>query len=142
MRQMKALLSSNTTCEIIGGSNRQLFEASTRGDDLTIFIESQGYDEYIIFDNYVLTDDRISALSQQHIDHGDLRIELDPEHESICTSQYIYDSQARLVLVKRTLDRGDTTGAVITNDNHYRSGQRSRLSDQIRGDVAADTLCQ
>ncbi len=118
---MEALLKQDASGVTIEGSEQQLLAAAARGDDLTIFIESQGYDEYIIFDNYAVGTDRISALSLQHIDHGDLRTALDARHDTLFTSQYIYDSKARLVLSKQALDTGDTLNQAIEHDIHYRS---------------------
>jgi hypothetical protein len=115
------LLKRDNPGNILEGSDQNLLERAVHGDDLTIYIEAPGYDEYIIFGNYVVSADRVSALSLPHLAHGDMPHPAKLDQEAICTSQYIYDSRTNNVLVKDFLDEGRTLTQVFTNNPYYRS---------------------
>lgn len=88
---------------------------------MTLYIESLGYDEYIIFGDYVASKDRVSALSLPHLNHGDLPDPVALDGEPIATVQYIYDSKTNNVLVKDFADEGRKLTTVYTNNPYYRS---------------------
>jgi hypothetical protein len=115
------LLRRDNPGNILEGSDQDLLDRALHGDDLTIYIEAPGYDEYIIFGNYVVSADRVSALSLPHLAHGDMPHPAKLDQEAICTSQYIYDSRTNNVLVKDYLDEGRTLTQVFTNNPYYRS---------------------
>ena len=114
---MDLLLKKDNPGNVLEGSDQQLLDRAACGDDLTLFIESVSYDEYIIFGNYVVSADRVSALSLAHLDHG-VR---DPALEMIRTSQYIYDSRTNNVVVQELLDEGKAGTTVYRNNPVYRS---------------------
>lgn len=120
---MDLLLKRDQTGNILVGSDRQLMQRAQLGDDLTLYIESTGYDEYIIFGNYGLNGERVSALSLPHLAHGDVPDPAALKREPISTSQYIYDSKSELnnVFVKDFLDEGQTLTTAMTNNPYYRS---------------------
>ncbi len=118
---MDLLLKRDNPGNILEGSDQGLLERAARGDDLTLFIQAPGYDEFIIFGSYVLSRDRVSALSLQHLAHGDLPNPAGLDQEAICTSQYIYDSRTNNVLVKDFWDEGKTLTQVFSNNPFYKS---------------------
>ena len=101
---MQLLLKRDNDGKIVKGANQQLHERAYLGDDLCLFIESVGYDETIMFGNYVLRAEGVSALSLPHLAHGDLPDPTVLDREPVATAQYIYDSQTNNVLVKDFLD--------------------------------------
>ena len=118
---MELLVKKDNAGNILTGSDKLLLDRARRGDDLTLFIESTDYDEYIIFGNYTISSDRVSAISLAHLDHGDLPDPAALKRVPVATSQYIYDSKTNNVLVKDWLDEGKTTTTVFINNPVYRS---------------------
>ena len=116
---MDLLLKRDRLGDVLQGSDRQLLARAALGDDLTLYIESEGYDEFIIFDNYAVSQDRVSALSLPHLDHGDLADPTTLDRESIAIVQYIYDSKTNNVLIKDFLDEGRTLTTVFTSNPTY-----------------------
>ncbi len=118
---MELLLKRDKSGNTIAGSDEQLYERALLGDDLTLFIESIGYDEYIIFGNYVLHANSVNALSLPHLAHGDLSDPTAFDREPITTAQYIYDSKTNNVLAKDFLDENRTLTTVYARNPTYRS---------------------
>ena len=118
---MDLLLKRDRLGDVLQGSDRQLLARAALGDDLTLYIESEGYDEFIIFDNYAVSQDRVSALSLPHLDHGDLADPTTLDRESIAIVQYIYDSKTNNVLIKDFLDEGRTLTTVFARNPYYGS---------------------
>ena len=109
---MELLVKRDNAGNVVAGSDPLLLDRARRGDDLTLFIESSDYDEYIVFGNYVVGSDRVNALSLAHLVHGDLPEPAALERGPVAASQYIYDSKTNNVLVKDWPDqtRRSTTG--------------------------------
>jgi hypothetical protein len=118
---MDLLLKRGRQGNVLQGSARHLQERAAIGDDLTLYIESLGYDEIIIFGNYAVSQDRVSALSLTHLNHGDLADPTVLDREPIATVQYIYDSQTNNVLIKDFLDEGRTLTTVFSGNRTYKS---------------------
>ena len=116
---MDLLLKRDRHSDVLHGSDHQLQARAARGDDLTLYIESEGYDETIIFDNYAVSQDRVSALSLTHLNHGDLADPTTLDRESIAIAQYIYDSKTNNVLTKDFLDEGRTLTTVFASNPFY-----------------------
>jgi hypothetical protein len=121
MPAMQVLLKRGNNGQVLKGADQQLRERAQVGDDLCLFIESIGYDETIIFGNYVLHADSVSALSLPHLAHGDLSEAAILDREPITTAQYIYDSRTNNVLAKDFLDENRTLTTVYTNNPVYKS---------------------
>jgi hypothetical protein len=118
---MNLLLKRDNPGHILEGSDQRLLERATQGDDLTLFIQAPGYDEFMIFGSYMVSPDRVSALSLQHLAHGDLPDQAALDQAEICTSQYIYDSRTNNVLVKDFSDEGKTLTQVFSNNPFYKN---------------------
>lgn len=118
---MQLLLKRDNDGKIVKGANQQLHERAYLGDDLCLFIESVGYDETIMFGNYVLRAEGVSALSLPHLAHGDLPDPTVLDREPVATAQYIYDSQTNNVLVKDFLDEKQTLTTVYASNPVYKS---------------------
>jgi len=103
------------------GADQQLLERAAGGDDLTIYIESTDYDEFIIFSNYVVNAGRVSGLSLPHLNHGDLSNTERLAQEPITTVQYIYDSNANNLIAKDALDQDETRTTRFFHNPSYRS---------------------
>lgn len=103
------------------GSNQQLLNRAAAGDDLTIFIESIGIDEYVVFGNYVVTGDRVYGLDQPHsalqeiVHASDSNI----QHETIV--RYIYDSNQNAISAYDFLGEYKTltTGSRTVSDQRF-----------------------
>jgi hypothetical protein len=121
VQKMQLLLKKDRQGHVLQGADRELLARAAQGDDLTLYIESVGYDEYIIFDNCVLSPDRVSALSLPHLDHGDLSDPAVLDRDPLAIVQYIYDSQANNVLTKDLIDRGQTLTTVYAPNPVYKS---------------------
>jgi hypothetical protein len=118
---MQVLLKRDNDGQVLKGADQQLCARAQDGDDLCLFIESIGYDETIIFGNYVLHDEGVSALSLPHLAHGDMPDPQVFERETVATAQYIYDSKTNNVLVKDFIDKGRTSTTVFSNNPVYLS---------------------
>lgn len=118
---MRPLVKKDTAGHVLGGSDGALLERARAGDDLTIFIESAGYDEYIIFGNYALAGGRVAGLSLAHLDHGDVPDPGALREGRITLAQYIYDSACNNVLVKDAPDEGISFTTVYAHNPSYRS---------------------
>jgi hypothetical protein len=118
---MRLLLKRGKQGDVLKGSDQELLERALFGDDLSLYIESIGYDESIMFGNYVVSEDCVSSLSLPHLDHGDLPDPTVLDREPITVVQYIYDSKTNNVLVKDFLDDGRTLATVYRHNSTYRS---------------------
>lgn len=118
---MRHLVTVNTAGQVTAGSHEALLERAGAGDDLTIYVESLGYDEFIIFGNYAVLGERVAGLSLLHLDHGDLSDPTRLRREPIATVQYIYDSMANNVIGKDLLDDGETRTTAFIHNAAYRS---------------------
>lgn len=118
---MELLLKMDQAGNILAGSEQLLSERASRGDDLTIYIDAPGYDEYIIFGNYIVSAGRVSALSLPHLAHGDLSEPAALDRGPLSTSQYVYDSGTNNALIKEIADEREALTTVFTNNPYYRS---------------------
>ena len=117
---MQPLVEKNTAGRILSGSEAQLLDRAGAGDDLVVYIHSQGYNETIMFANYAIHAGRVSGLSLPHLNHGDLA---EPERlarEPISTVEYIYDSMSNNLLGKDMLDGAGTQLTRYTHNAAYR----------------------
>jgi hypothetical protein len=118
---VQLLLQRGKDGQILEGSDQLLHARAQVGDDLCLFIESIGYDETIMFGNYVLQAEGISALSLPHLAHGDLPDPTVLDREPVTTAQYIYDSKTNNVLAKDFLDEHRTFTTVYAINPVYKS---------------------
>ena len=118
---MNLLVKKDTGGSILEGTEQRLLDRAAGGDDLTIYIESTDYDEFIIFGNYVVNAGRVCGLSLPHLNHGDLSDAERLTQEPITTVQYIYDSDANNLIAKDALDQGETQTTLFFQNPSYRS---------------------
>jgi hypothetical protein len=118
---MMLLVQKDTRGDVSAGSDQALLQRAGEGDDLCVHICSQGYDETIMFGNYVIRAGRVSGLSLPHLNHGDLS---EPERltrEPPCTVEYIYDSACHNVIAKDMLDGAGAHLTCFAHNPAYRS---------------------
>ena len=118
---MELLVRTGTSGKTLRGSDQQLLTRAAAGDDLTIFIESSGVDEYVALSNYVVTGDRVYGLGSSH----SVLQQLFDASESNMTPQtivrHIHDSRENAISAYDFLGESKTltTGNRTAPDKHF-----------------------
>lgn len=116
---MELLLKRDRLGQVVAGSDAQLLSSARRGDDLVAYEASSIFDCHIMFANYGVSAERVSALSLPHLAFGDLRDAGRLAREPIDVIRYIYDSKCKNLLCRELLDKNDTLCEVYANNPHY-----------------------
>ena len=114
---MKLLLETSTAGEVEAGSRKSLFDAIATGSDVTLYLESNGYNEFIRFAHFLAgPSESVTGISLVHLGGG---IALPRERSGINTVQYLYSSANETVVCRESLTSGRRNVSNLVQHREY-----------------------
>jgi hypothetical protein len=109
---VELLVRTSTSGKSLMGLDQQLLTRAAAGDDLTIFIESIGVDEYVALSNYVVTGDRVYGLGSSHSALQQIFHASDSNMQPQTIVRHIHDSRKNAISACDFLEESKTLTTV------------------------------
>jgi hypothetical protein len=100
---MDLLLKKDAAGAVLLGTDRDLLVRAATGDDLFLYLESIGFEKYLLFGNCVVSHDRVTSLGLSHLAAGYLTPPT-PHKQSQDVIQCIHDSQTNSLCAREPWD--------------------------------------